>query len=79
MNICHCHAGPWFIPYMSNSSVMAGRTGEIRETGTTKGFVYLPCNAGKLALFPKFRTKKVDIVYLCYPNNPQEQQLANRS
>ena len=56
-------------PVYVDSSVMAGRTGEYQRNGYYKGLVYLPCNAEN-GFIPEIPTKKVDIVYLCYPNNP---------
>ena len=41
----------------------------IWETGTTTGLVYLPCNAEN-GFIPEIPEKKVDIIFLCYPNNP---------
>jgi LL-diaminopimelate aminotransferase len=56
-------------PVYVDTNVMAGNTGESDETGAYAGLVYLPCNAenGFVAGLPD---QKVDLVYLCFPNNP---------
>ena len=56
-------------PVYVDTNVMAGHTGAANEVGSYEGLVYLPCNAanGFVADIPK---EKVDIVYLCFPNNP---------
>ena len=56
-------------PVYIDSNVMAGRTGEYQENGYFKNVVYLPCNAEN-GFAPAFPEEKVDIVYLCSPNNP---------
>lgn len=56
-------------PVYVDTNVMAGNTGEADENGAYGGLVYLPCTAenGFVADLPK---EKVDMVYLCFPNNP---------
>ena len=56
-------------PVYVDTNVMAGHTGEADETGAYAGLVYLPCTPanGFIAEPPK---EKVDVVYLCSPNNP---------
>ncbi len=55
-------------PVYVDSNVIAGRTGA--ATGTTyDGIVYLPCNE-RNNFFPSLPAKKVDLIYLCSPNNP---------
>jgi LL-diaminopimelate aminotransferase len=56
-------------PVYVDSNVMAGRTGAADETGRYGGLVYLACTAetGFAAPLPN---RRVDLVYLCYPNNP---------
>jgi LL-diaminopimelate aminotransferase len=48
---------------------MAGRTGEADATGRYGGLTYLPITAdnGFIAPIP---TEPVDLIYLCFPNNP---------
>lgn len=56
-------------PVYVDTNVMAGHTGEGNDTGLYEGLVYLPCTAenGFVAAVPQ---EKVDLIYLCYPNNP---------
>jgi len=56
-------------PVYVDSNVMAGRTGEADATGRYGGLTYLPitANNGFTAPIP---TEPVDLVYLCFPNNP---------
>lgn len=56
-------------PVYVDTNVMAGRTGEADENGRYDGIVYLPCNAEN-DFTPDLPDKKVDLIYLCYPNNP---------
>jgi len=56
-------------PVYVDTNVMAGNTGDADANGAYEGLVYLPCNAanGFVAGLPE---EKVDLIYLCYPNNP---------
>ena len=56
-------------PVYVDTNVMAGHTGEMNDKGEYDGFVYLPISAdnGFVAEIP---TEKVDLIYLCFPNNP---------
>ena len=56
-------------PVYVDSNVMAGRTGEADASGQYGGLTYLPINAenGFTAQIP---SEKVDLIYLCFPNNP---------
>ena len=56
-------------PVYVDTNVMAGHTGEMNEKGEYDGLVYLPISAdnGFVAEIP---TQKVDLIYLCFPNNP---------
>ena len=56
-------------PVYVDSNVMTGRTGDALENGTYQGLTYLAINEGNNFL-PELPEKKVDIVYLCFPNNP---------
>jgi len=56
-------------PVYVDSNVMTGRTGDALENGTYQGLTYLPINEGNNFL-PKLPEKKVDMLYLCFPNNP---------
>lgn len=56
-------------PVYVDTNAMAGRAGEPSATGEWTNLVYLSCNAEN-NFVPQLPTEKVDIVYLCYPNNP---------
>jgi LL-diaminopimelate aminotransferase len=56
-------------PVYNDTNVMIGRTGEADEKGYYQGMVYLPCTQEN-NFTPAIPKEKVDIVYLCYPNNP---------
>jgi LL-diaminopimelate aminotransferase len=59
-------------PVYVDSNVMAGHTGPAREDGGYEGLVYLPCTAenGFVPDLPQPADDKLDLIYLCYPNNP---------
>jgi LL-diaminopimelate aminotransferase len=56
-------------PVYVDTNVMAGHTGPAKENGEYEGLVYLPINAENdfTASIPN---EKVDLIYLCFPNNP---------
>lgn len=56
-------------PVYVDTNVMAGRAGELGVDGKWNRIVYLPCTEAN-DFVPSLPTSKVDIVYLCYPNNP---------
>ena len=56
-------------PVYVDTNVMAGRTGEPQEGGTYEGITYLPCTAEN-NFVPDLPSEPVDMIYLCYPNNP---------
>lgn len=57
-------------PVYLDTNIMAGRTGECNEkTAKFENVAYLPTTA-KNNFIPELPTKKVDMIYLCYPNNP---------
>ena len=56
-------------PVYNDTNVMIGRTGEADEKGYYKNIVYMPCNEAN-DFIPALPTGKVDIIYLCFPNNP---------
>jgi LL-diaminopimelate aminotransferase len=56
-------------PVYVDTNVMAGNTGEADEDGAYEGLVYLPCNRDN-QFVPAIPAEKVDLIYLCYPNNP---------
>nr|WP_099332435.1 LL-diaminopimelate aminotransferase [Actinomyces minihominis] len=55
-------------PVYIDSNAMAGRLGDYEGNRWTN-LVYLPCNEGN-GYKPPFPTEPVDLIYLCYPNNP---------
>lgn len=56
-------------PVYVDTSVMAGRTGDCMANGYYEGLVYMPCNASN-NFIPGLPKEKVDIIFLCFPNNP---------
>lgn len=56
-------------PVYVDTNVMAGRTGTADEQGRYAGLTYLPCTAEN-DFNPDLPDQPVDLVYLCYPNNP---------
>jgi LL-diaminopimelate aminotransferase len=56
-------------PVYVDTNVMAGHTGDANENGEYGGLVYIPITAENnfTAAIP---TQKVDLIYLCFPNNP---------
>jgi LL-diaminopimelate aminotransferase len=56
-------------PVYVDTNVMAGRTGELGEDGRWSKLVYLPCIAEN-NFVPSLPKEKVDLIYLCFPNNP---------
>ena len=55
-------------PVYLDTNVMAGRTGELVD-GRFEGVTYLPCTAEN-NFSPTPPDSRVDLVYLCSPNNP---------
>lgn len=55
-------------PVYLDTNVMAGRTGNF-ENGRFGGIVYLPCTEEN-GFIPDLPRERVDLVYLCSPNNP---------
>ena len=57
-------------PVYVDTNVMAGRTGPFDpQRQQYQGIVYMPCDAQN-GFFPAVPGRKVDLVYLCSPNNP---------
>lgn len=57
-------------PVYLDTNVMAGRSGKFnKETGKFEKVVYMPVKAEN-NFIPEFPKEKVDIIYLCLPNNP---------
>lgn len=55
-------------PVYIDSNVMIGRAGVLKD-GKWSNVTYMPCNAEN-NFVPQLPEKRVDIIYLCYPNNP---------
>ena len=66
-------------PVYIDSNVMGGRTGKLGEDGRWSNVVYLPCCAANdfVPELPQPR-EKVDVIYLCYPNNPTGTTLSRK-
>ncbi|MEY2536302.1 MAG: LL-diaminopimelate aminotransferase [Verrucomicrobiota bacterium] len=56
-------------PVYVDTNVMAGHTGPAKGDGSYEGLVYLPCTAEN-DFVPRPPDEKVDLIYLCFPNNP---------
>ncbi|PLX85019.1 MAG: LL-diaminopimelate aminotransferase [Desulfuromonas sp.] len=56
-------------PVYNDTNVMVGRTGEADDKGYYKGIVYMPFTEAN-NFVPDLPKEKVDIIYLCFPNNP---------
>lgn len=56
-------------PVYVESNIMAGRGGPMSEDGKYEGLLYLPCTE-KNDFIPELPETRVDLIYLCYPNNP---------
>ena len=56
-------------PVYIDSNVMIGRAGELGDDGKWSNVTYMPCTAEN-NFTPALPDKRVDVIYLCYPNNP---------
>jgi LL-diaminopimelate aminotransferase len=56
-------------PVYVDTNVMAGHSGAAKSDGSYQGIVYLPCTAEN-GFVPEPPKEHVDLVYLCFPNNP---------
>ena len=57
-------------PVYLDTNVMSGRSGKFNEkTGMYENIVYMPVSKEN-GFVPKLPKEKVDIIYLCFPNNP---------
>ena len=63
-------------PVYIDSNAMSGRTGVFADGKWTE-VTYLPCTIEN-DFVPQLPTKKVDLIYLCYPNNPTGTVLSKR-
>ncbi|MDP6039989.1 MAG: LL-diaminopimelate aminotransferase [Candidatus Latescibacteria bacterium] len=55
-------------PVYVDSNVISGRTGEAVD-GQYDGLVYMPCGEEN-GFMPEVPNRKVDLIYICSPNNP---------
>ena len=56
-------------PVYVDSNVMTGRTGSACDNGSYEGLKYIAINEDN-NFKPEIPKEKVDIIYLCFPNNP---------
>ena len=56
-------------PVYIDSNVMIGRAGWKGDDGRWSNVVYIPCTAEN-GFVPQIPDRRVDVVYLCFPNNP---------
>jgi LL-diaminopimelate aminotransferase len=56
-------------PVYVDTNVMAGNTGVANDKGEFEGLVYLPITAQN-NFTAEIPSQKVDLIYLCFPNNP---------
>lgn len=56
-------------PVYVDSNVMAGRSGSLGADGKWTNMTYMPCTAEN-GFIPQLPSEQVDLIYLCFPNNP---------
>lgn len=56
-------------PVYNDTNVMVGRSGEIDDKGYYEGIVYMPFTKEN-GFCPELPKEKVDLIYMCLPNNP---------
>lgn len=56
-------------PVYADTTVMAGKTGNIKESGYYDGIIYMPCTAEN-RFIPDLPKEIPDLIFLCFPNNP---------
>ena len=56
-------------PVYIDSNAMIGRAGMKGDDGRWSNVIYLPCTAEN-NFIPALPQQRVDVIYLCYPNNP---------
>lgn len=64
-------------PVYVDTNVMAGRSGELGEDGKWSKITYIPCTSEN-NFVPELPKNKVDLIYLCFPNNPTGTTLTNK-
>ncbi|MGF7141039.1 LL-diaminopimelate aminotransferase [Roseimarinus sediminis] len=55
-------------PVYVDTTVMSGKTGKNKD-GYFEGIVYMPCTEEN-SFVPELPKEQVDLIFLCYPNNP---------
>ena len=61
-------------PVYVDSNVMGGRAGELGKDGRWSNLYYMPCSAEN-GFVPEIPNRKLDEIYLCYPNYPMDTTL----
>jgi LL-diaminopimelate aminotransferase len=56
-------------PVYVDTNVMAGHSGVAKPDGSYEGLLYLPCTLEN-GFVPEPPAEHVDLIYLCFPNNP---------
>ena len=56
-------------PVYENATIMSGRAGVLNDDQKWSNIVYLRCTE-ETGFIPELPTEKVDVIYLCNPNNP---------
>lgn len=56
-------------PVYENSTIMSGRSGKLTDQGQWSNIVYINCPSEN-NFIPELPKERVDVIYLCYPNNP---------
>ncbi len=64
-------------PVYIDCNTMCGRSGILLSDGTWSNVTYFPCTAEN-GFIPEIPTKRIDLIYLCYPNNPTGTTLTQR-
>lgn len=56
-------------PVYVDTNAMSGRAGQPETSGSWSNIIYLPCKEEN-NFIPELPKERVDLIYLCYPNNP---------
>lgn len=72
---CICVTDPIYPVYI-DSNVMGGRAGFLQEGGWSR-VTYCPCTENN-GFVPEIPAHPVDLIYLCYPNNPTGTTLSHK-
>lgn len=56
-------------PVYENATIMSGRAGYLTDEQKWSNIVYLKCNEDT-GFIPELPSEKVDVIYICNPNNP---------